>query len=242
MPIRGNLSRKILRRAIRKDFGRSVPGKKSKKAYAREVIFSLAGRASRPASRRAEAHMQTSHNIPIESPQNSACKRVECPVPRPHARQTLLLEEVFRRACEWIGLAYRDPELAPETVAQHLCCSRATLYRAFRSRAWTVANYIQRVRLEHVHAEFAFVSPRIPINSIALGSGFEFLRHFHRQFKRLYGRTPGACRRELYGTSRSPACEPYDPSSGPDAGVCNRASLGSNGAAVGSAAKTSQSV
>lgn len=242
MPIRGDLSRKILRRAIRKNFGRSASRKKSKKAYAREVIFSLAGRANRPASHRAEAHMHIPHNIPIESQKNSVCKRVECPVPRPHARQTLLLEEVFRRACEWIGLAYRDPELAPETVAQHLRCSRATLYRAFRSRAWTVANYIQRVRLEQVHAELAFVSPRIPINSIALGSGFECLRHFHRQFKRLYGRTPGACRRELYATSRSAARESYDPSSGPDAGVCNRASLGSNGAVVESAAKTLQNV
>ncbi len=161
-------------------------------------------------------------------------------MPRSHARQTLLLEEVFRRACAWIGLAYRDPELAPETVAQHLCCSRATLYRAFRSRAWTVANYIQRVRLEHVHAELAFVSPRIPINSIALGSGFECLRHFHRQFKKLYGRTPGACRRELYGTSRSSARESYDPSSGSDAGVCNGASFGSNDVIVLPAAKTLQ--
>ncbi|MBQ3302610.1 MAG: AraC family transcriptional regulator [Eggerthellaceae bacterium] len=114
------------------------------------------------------------------------------------------------------------------------------MYRAFRSRAWTVANYIQRVRLEHVHAELAFVSPRIPINSIALGSGFECLRHFHRQFKKLYGRTPGACRRELYGTSRSSARESYDPSSGSDAGVCNGASFGSNDVIVLPAAKTLQ--
>lgn len=184
--------------------------------------------------------MHTFHNISIESLRNPVCKRVERPVPRPHARRTLLLEDVFRRACEWIGIAYRDPKLAPETVAQHLRCSRATLYRAFRLRAWTVANYIQRVRLEHVHAELAFVSPRIPINSIALGSGFECLRHFHRQFKKLYGRTPGVCRRELYRTSRSSAREFYDPSSKSDAGVCSRASLGSNDAAAWPAAKTVQ--
>jgi AraC-like DNA-binding protein len=101
---------------------------------------------------------------------------------------------VFSRACIWITEAHRDPKLSPSSVARQLHCSRATLYRAFQSKGITVADYIQRLRLQQIHADLATAAPRIPISSIALDHGFECLSHFHRRFKQLYGRTPGEMR------------------------------------------------
>jgi AraC-like DNA-binding protein len=116
-----------------------------------------------------------------------------------HARagRSLLLDETFQRACALIGEKYGDGQLNAQGLAQQLRCSRATLYRAFQINGITVADYIQRVRFQHVQTRFALSPPRIPISSIAMDCGFECLRHFNRRFKQLFGDTPGAYRNAL---------------------------------------------
>lgn len=139
--------------------------------------------------------MPISPVIPASSSQNCESNSSDRPSIRLCPGRTLLLEDVFSRACTWIAGAHRDPKLSPAGVAQQLHCSRATLYRAFQSKGTTVADYIQRLRLEQIHADLATAVPRIPISSIALDHGFECLSHFHRRFKQLYGHTPGETRR-----------------------------------------------
>ncbi|RCS31430.1 AraC family transcriptional regulator [Rhodanobacter denitrificans] len=143
--------------------------------------------------------MPISPDIPASSSQNCESNSSDHPCTGPHPGRALLLEDVFSRACTWIAGAHRDSKLSPAGIAQQLRCSRATLYRAFQSKGITVADYIQRLRLEQIHTDLATAAPRIPISSIALDHGFECLSHFHRRFKRLYGHTPGETR-----SARSP--------------------------------------
>lgn len=138
--------------------------------------------------------MLTSPEFPSSSSQNREFCASDRPGARLHPGRALLLEDVYRRACTWIAGAHRDPQLSPAGIARQLRCSRATLYRAFQSERTTVADYIQRLRLERIRADLMTVTPRIPISSIALDHGFECLSHFHRRFKQRYGCTPGAMR------------------------------------------------
>ena len=53
------------------------------------------------------------------------------------------LHALFFAAKRVIQKRMADPNLCPDTIASELCCSRSTLYRAFKAHGMTVAHYIR---------------------------------------------------------------------------------------------------
>lgn len=90
-----------------------------------------------------------------------------------------------------------NPGLSPLQIAAAIGCSRATLYRAFGKQGETVAAAISRLRLAHaVRLLCTNGDSRLLISSISYQSGFTDHACFTRMFKRQYGMTPGAMRRD----------------------------------------------
>lgn len=112
----------------------------------------------------------------------------------------MLLQPLFADAVRLIRRHYSDLELTPCEIARRLRCSRATLYRAFYARRFTVAGYLRQVRLEEVCLQLGSVAARVPISTVAIDCGFECLRAFNRIFKAEYGMTAGRYRREIVGS------------------------------------------
>jgi AraC-like DNA-binding protein len=121
--------------------------------------------------------------------------------PAPRQRGTsLLLQALFADADRLIRRDYADMNLTPREIARRLRCSRATLYRAFHVRCFTVAGYLRQVRLEEVCLQLSSAAARVPISTIAMNCGLECLRAFNRIFKAEYGMTAGRYRREVAGS------------------------------------------
>ena len=117
-----------------------------------------------------------------------------------HRGASLLLQALFADADRLIRRDYADMELTPREIARRLRCSRATLYRAFHVRRFTVAGYLRQVRLEEVCLQLGSAAARVPISTMAMNCGFECLRAFNRIFKAEYGMTAGRYRREVAGS------------------------------------------
>lgn len=116
------------------------------------------------------------------------------PVPRQKGA-SLLLQALFADADRLIRRDFSDLNLTPSEIAKRLHCSRATLYRAFCVRRFTVAGYLRHVRLEEVCLQLGRAAARVPISTVAMNCGFECLRAFNRIFKAEYGMTAGCYRR-----------------------------------------------
>jgi AraC family transcriptional regulator len=98
------------------------------------------------------------------------------------------------RADEFVRESYRSP-LTIATVAGNVGVRPATLAQAYR-RAFgrSIADQVRNLRMEY--AARALTSSAVPLAEIALRAGFYDQSHFSNAFKRHYGTTPAAYRRD----------------------------------------------
>ena len=96
----------------------------------------------------------------------------------------------------FISLNLRDPNLSVDQIAYALNCSKRLLHNAFAGDEDTLANHIQRLRLEACTRELACIGPQTrSITDIALSWGFSNLSHFSRVFREHTGCSPSAFRK-----------------------------------------------
>jgi AraC-like DNA-binding protein len=114
-----------------------------------------------------------------------AAERVPPPAPARAA------DDLLRRIDAWIVEHLADPDLGPATVAAAHFVSTRHLHRLFADRGGTVAQQIQRARLERCRRELG--DPRCADRSITEVSrrwGFADLPTFSRAFRAAYGTSP----------------------------------------------------
>ncbi|GAB7184686.1 helix-turn-helix transcriptional regulator [Kitasatospora sp. Ki12] len=93
-----------------------------------------------------------------------------------------------------------DPELTPGVVAARLNVSLRSLYALFRDEPEGVAAFIRRRRLERCRDDLARPELRdLPVQTIAVRSGFTSPTVFGRAFRQEFGRTPTEHRRRALG-------------------------------------------
>ncbi len=107
-------------------------------------------------------------------------------------------EELRDRAMRFIHQHYADPSLVAATVAYHLGCSRAHLYRAFAQAGQSVGEVIRSVRIARACALLK-ARPPIPLARIAMLCGYESVNGLSRAFLRGAGTTPARFRTERMG-------------------------------------------
>jgi AraC-like DNA-binding protein len=117
------------------------------------------------------------------APSRDATERARAPLE--FALATRVRRYVDRHLC--------SPELSPRTVSKALGLSRSTLYAICEPRGG-VAAFIQKRRLDRVHAILADPRDRRPITEIAEQHGFASLAHFSRAFRRAFGYSPREAR------------------------------------------------
>lgn len=103
---------------------------------------------------------------------------------------------LVRAGMDWIeDRLAGDPDLDPRTIAGSLGVSVRTLYRAFNQHApMSVMAYVRERRLERARAELS--STRLTVSEIAARWHFTDSSHFTRAYKKRYGKTPAAGRKE----------------------------------------------
>lgn len=100
------------------------------------------------------------------------------------------------RALRTIHAELADPLLTPERVAATQGVSRRYLDTRVREQTGhTLASHIRRLRLERCARELVTRQDE-PAAAIALRTGFVDASHFTRAFKKHFGRTPSAYRRQ----------------------------------------------
>lgn len=84
--------------------------------------------------------------------------------------------------------------LNPDTVAEHLGCSKRTLERALHPTGTTPAKLIRDTRLDHAHRLLADQRNEQTIHEIATTSGFLSIPAFNKAFRARYGVPPSHIR------------------------------------------------
>ncbi len=123
----------------------------------------------------------------------------------------------FRTACRYIDRHLASPALGVDSICRHLRCSRATLYRLFKSQGG-VNEHIRRRRL--VACFKAIGSPRNRhrrIFDIALDFGFTSPSHFSHLFHHHFGMTPREARDAGFDIAADAALPAMSDGSGQDA-------------------------
>lgn len=114
----------------------------------------------------------------------------------------------------YIDRHLHSPDLSPRTLCSALGLSRSTLYAVCEPMGG-VAAFIQKRRLDRVHAILADPRDRRRITEIAYQHGFNNAAHFSRSFRRAFGYSPseardsGAARRAGTGDGEQVASNSY---------------------------------
>lgn len=99
---------------------------------------------------------------------------------------------IVSRATEIIRKHFRE-ELTVETIAHQLHISSVLLHRRFKEvLGQTVHSLIEKARLDY--AANQLIRTTLTIAEISRDSGFPCVEHFHRLFKKRFGRTPKSWR------------------------------------------------
>lgn len=103
-------------------------------------------------------------------------------------------KEYFTSALEVIASRYGSPDLSVEWLAKECGISVAYLRRVFHARGqMSPKEYVTRFRLKK--AEQLLMASPLPIEAIAEACGYSTLSCFSRDFKRRYGISPTAYRK-----------------------------------------------
>jgi AraC-like DNA-binding protein len=101
----------------------------------------------------------------------------------------------FERVRQHVEQHLAEPDLTPTRVAAALGMSVRQLHLLFEPEATSFARYVQRRRLEEIHARLtAPGSPARSITDLAFAWGFNDLSTFYRAFRNFYGAHPGEIR------------------------------------------------
>ena len=91
---------------------------------------------------------------------------------------------------DFIAANLRNPQLSTDMLVNKFVCSRATLYRLFKTQGG-VYRYINRLRLQRCYKHLVSGNvKRSQINKIAQYWGFSNRQQFTRQFKQHFGVSP----------------------------------------------------
>jgi AraC-like DNA-binding protein len=102
---------------------------------------------------------------------------------------------ILSTALQHIEHCFRDPDFGPKDLAEKLNVSPRTLQRHFQQLDETPGKRLLNVRLDHAHAKLsgqANGSKDQSVSTIAYHCGFNDLSHFYREFRKRYGKAPGA--------------------------------------------------
>ncbi|TCS99787.1 AraC family transcriptional regulator [Tepidimonas ignava] len=105
-------------------------------------------------------------------------------------------EALKDRIRAYVALHLRNPALSVEQIARALNCSCRHLYNAFADEDETLAQYIQRQRLQACIRELQASPSTRTITDIALSWGFNNASHFSRVFREHMGKSPSEFRAE----------------------------------------------
>lgn len=83
-----------------------------------------------------------------------------------------------------------DPDLSPQSLAQHFGISVRYLHFLFKDEKYSVSHWILERRLERCRSELVRAGIRKNITDIAFQWGFNDSAHFCRTFKKRYGFSP----------------------------------------------------
>lgn len=86
------------------------------------------------------------------------------------------------------------PGLDAVMIADHLGCSRATLYRAFKDQSFSVAGYIREQRLQLFMGKLRKAGEKKTLAFLAQECGFNDYATFNKTFQRRFDMTPGDAR------------------------------------------------
>lgn len=99
------------------------------------------------------------------------------------------------RACTLIRSEGIVRPLTLAEAARRCGISQGHLSRTFhQATGFTFSEYLARTRAEQAHALLR--DPRRNITEIAFAAGFQSIAQFHRVFRKVYGMSPGALRRQ----------------------------------------------
>jgi AraC-like DNA-binding protein len=103
----------------------------------------------------------------------------------------------LRAVLDDIAAHLPDPGLSAETVASRLGLSARHVNRLMEGIGVSFSRYVRELRLDEARRRLGDVSARhVPIARIAYAVGFQDLSHFNREFRRRFGDTPSALRRQ----------------------------------------------
>ena len=103
----------------------------------------------------------------------------------------------------YVALHLRDPGLTIDQIAIALNCSKRHLYNAFADENDTLANHIQRLRLDACSHELQHPATFArSITDIALSWGFNNPSHFSRVFRDHTGKSPSEFRHQSLSASQ----------------------------------------
>lgn len=116
-----------------------------------------------------------------------------------HHTQLTQREALKDRIRGYVALHLRDPQLSAEQIATALNCSKRHLYNAFTEESYSLASYIQNLRLDACLRSLQHPDQGMrPITDIAMHWGFNNLSHFSRVFRERTGQSPSEFRRSRH--------------------------------------------
>lgn len=107
---------------------------------------------------------------------------------------------LYNRAIAYMMQHYMDPALNRFTIADALQCSVRQLSKAFEGRSETLKSSLLLLRL-HKGRALLRRYPKRPVADIARQLHFYDTKHFVRQYKKCFGHSPAAERREKVKSS-----------------------------------------
>jgi AraC-like DNA-binding protein len=100
-----------------------------------------------------------------------------------------------REITDYVDAHVHNPMLTPQDIAAHFNVSLRQLYRVAAGASCTPSALIWQRRL-HRARELLAQSPHIPITEVAFSCGFKDGAHFSRSYRKAFGETPRATRRD----------------------------------------------
>lgn len=102
-------------------------------------------------------------------------------------------EELIRKVANYINRNISEESLNPESLADFLFVSKATLYREFkRILNSTPSEFIRTIRLEYASKQL--IATKLTVLEIMYKSGFNNKSYFYREFTKMYKVSPNEYR------------------------------------------------